>query len=119
MAFPMQIPRLATLSFVAAIAGACGDGNLEGPPAGGAAATNEVRVSNNFFDPASRTVPVGTVFTWRWSAGSVLHNVTFNDGPASATQSSGTYQRTFSAAGSYPYLCTIHGAAMSGTVTVP
>ena len=114
----MRISGRAVLVTVVLIAGACGDGNLEGPPAGGAAATNEVRVSNNFYDPASRTVPVGTVLTWRWSAGSVVHNVTFNDGPTSATQSSGTYQRTFGAAGSYPYLCTIHGAAMSGTITV-
>lgn len=105
------------LVLLAAFVGACGDGNVDGP-GGGAVATNEVRVANNFFDPASRTVAAGTTLTWRWSAGSVMHNVTFSDGPASSTQSSGTYQRTFDATGSFAYLCTIHGAVMSGTVTV-
>ena len=60
----------------------------------------------------------GTEVTWTWADGSVQHNVTFADGPASTTKSSGTYARTFDVAGSFPYLCTIHGASMSGTVVV-
>jgi hypothetical protein len=54
-----------------------------------------------------------------WAAGAVEHNVTFDDGEHSATQSSGSFPRTFSAGGAYPYHCTIHGAAtMHGSVTV-
>ena len=58
--------------------------------------------------PDSTTTPAPS------PADDLIHTV--DDGIASGTQSSGTFQRTFSAAGAYPYHCTIHGAAMSGTV---
>lgn len=79
--------------------------------------SNAVSVGDNVFDPSATTVPVGTTVTWTW-IGSVGHNVTFDDGAHSATQATGSYVRTFTAAGSYRYHCTIHGLAMSGTVTV-
>ena len=81
------------------------------------ATTNSVSVDDDFFQPSATTVAVGTTVTWTW-IGSIGHNVTFDDGPHSATQASGTYTRTFAAAGTYKYHCTIHGVAMSGTVTV-
>jgi plastocyanin len=78
-----------------------------------------VTVGNNFFSPADLSVATGTTVTWSWAPGAVEHNVTFDDGEHSATQSAGSFPRTFSAAGTYPYHCTIHGAAvMHGTVTV-
>lgn len=83
------------------------------PAAGG----NTVSVQDNAFSPVALSVATGTTVTWNW-AGANQHNVTFDDGPASSTQTSGTYQRQFTAAGAYPYECTVHGAAMSGTVTV-
>ena len=66
------------------------------------------------------TIPApGTTVTWQWAPDAVEHNVTFDDGPQSPTQSSGTFPRTFANAGTYAYHCTIHGAAvMHGTVTV-
>ena len=76
-----------------------------------------VAVGDNFFNPSSTTVAVGGQVTWTWG-GSATHNVTFSAGTNSGNQSSGTFDRTFPAAGSFDYLCTIHGAAMSGTVTV-
>ena len=80
---------------------------------------NSVTVGNNSFSPPDLSVAAGTTVTWTWAAGAVEHNVTFDDGEHSATQSSGSFPRTFSAAGTYPYHCTIHGAAaMHGTVTV-
>jgi plastocyanin len=80
---------------------------------------NAVTVGNNFFSPVDLSVVAGTTVTWNWAAGAVDHNVTFDDGEHSPTQSSGSFPRTFSAAGTYPYHCTIHGAAvMHGTVTV-
>ena len=85
-----------------------------GPPPG---SSSNVTVGNNFFQPSAITVAPGTTVKWTW-AGGVSHDVTFDDGTKSATQSSGTYSRTFSTAGVYHYHCTIHGTMMSGTVTV-
>lgn len=109
---PSSLRRSLTLAGLAALLVSCSD------PTGPGAGANEVRVGNNFFNPSTRTITTGTTITWTWNAGSTTHNVTFDDGPASADQSSGQYQRTFDNAGSFPYVCTIHGAAMSGTITV-
>lgn len=79
--------------------------------------TSSVSVQDNQFSPANATVTVGTTVTWTW-AGANQHNVTFTGGPASATQVTGTYQRQFTAAGTFNYQCSIHGASMSGSVTV-
>ena len=79
-------------------------------------ATN-VAVQDNFFTPQQFDVAPGGTVSWAWR-GSNPHNVTFDDGPASATQTDGQYQRQFSAAGTYPYHCTIHGLSMSGSVVV-
>lgn len=105
----------------AALAVACGKGTTYstapsgGPPQG--STSTSIAVGNNFFQPSATTVPAGSTVTWTW-AGGVSHNVTFDDGVASSTQSSGTYSRTFQNPGTYAYHCTIHGMAMSGTVTV-
>ena len=91
------------------------------PPAGG------ISVINNAFSPTSKTVSVGSAVEWDWNSctGSpgygqtcVSHNIVFDDGISSGLQDQGTYSRTFSAAGTYPYHCAIHGTAMSGSVTV-
>ena len=110
-----------------ALAAACGGsgygdsptspGNTNGSGNNSGNTTTSISVRDNNFSPNATTVPVGSTITWTWG-GSAAHNVTFNDGPASQSQSSGSYQRTFTAAGTYPYHCTIHGAAMSGTITV-
>jgi hypothetical protein len=84
----------------------------QSPPVG------NVQVGNNFFNPQTLNATVGTRVVWTWAADAVDHNVTFDDGPNSSTQSSGTFERTFSAAGTFPYHCTIHGTAMSGSVVV-
>jgi plastocyanin len=84
-------------------------------------------VNNNRFAPNATTVAVGTTVTWTWDScgddgyggtACVAHTVTFDDGAGSARQSSGSYDRAFSTAGTYPYHCTVHGTAMAGTVTV-
>ena len=97
-----------------------GDGGGGGTPTGtpgGGSTSNAVTVADNSFTPSATTVAPGTTVTWTWG-GRVQHNVTFDDGPASATQTSGSFTRTFASAGTFPYHCTIHGTAMSGTITV-
>lgn len=79
-----------------------------------------VTVSDNEYNPASTNVSTGTVVTWTWAQGNyTTHSVTFADGTGSApAQMSGTHTRTFSTAGTYNYQCSVHGAAMSGSVVV-
>jgi plastocyanin len=75
---------------------------------------------NNSQNPAVDTVAVGGTVTWTW-AGVVQHSVQSTGSPSftgSATQTSGSYAFTFPTAGTYTYICGVHGAAMSGTVVV-
>lgn len=92
--------------------GGGGGGNDEPPPA-----TAAVSVQDDQFVRAAVRVAAGGTVTWTWT-GNNLHNVTFNGGPASATQTEGNFQRTFETPGSFSYNCTVHGQAMSGTITV-
>ena len=94
--------------------GSYGSGPSNNP---GGSTSKQITVKNNLFDPAATTVPVGSSVTWTWAAGSVNHNVTFDDGQKSADQSTGGYTRVFDKAGAFPYHCTNH-PAMTGTVTV-
>ena len=101
----------------AALLGCGGDDDPNDPGNGDDAQT--VAVTNNLFTPSTLSVPVNSTVTWQWNSGGVAHNVTFADGfPPSADLTSGTFLRSFQTAGTFPYLCTIHGQAMSGTVSV-
>lgn len=126
----MRLPRALALPLVLVVASACGgggggDGGSGGTPtspSGGGTTTtpstsNEIRVVDNSYSPSATTVAPGTTVTWTWG-GTTAHDVQFDDGPRSSVQVSGTYQRAFAAAGSFPYHCSVHGSAMSGTVTV-
>jgi plastocyanin len=95
-----------------------GDDGPSQPSDGNGALT--VNVVNNSFDPGALSVPVNGTVTWQWNSSGVVHNVTFqDDAPDSGDLSSGSFARTFSVAGTYPYACTIHAAeGMAGTVTV-
>jgi plastocyanin len=84
-------------------------------------------VTNDAFTPGTKTVAVGTTVKWAWNSCTgdaysgqtcTSHSVTFDDGATSPTQDQGTFERSFSVAGTYKYHCSIHGAAMSGTITV-
>ncbi len=75
-----------------------------------------VNVNDNAFSPATQTIAAGETVLWQWK-GANQHNVTWvtTSGTGnSATQSTGTYSRNFSAAGAYDYYCTIHGTATTG-----
>jgi plastocyanin len=104
---------LAALLAAAACSGDGGDGVQEPDDD-----TGDVLVRNNTFDPSEFQVAVGGTVTWLWASNGVEHNVTFEDDVTSGNQGDGTFQRTFPTAGEFDYLCTIHGAGMSGTITV-
>lgn len=132
----MRLARPMSILFVVAIVG-CG-GSSTAPSGGGnnnnpitqpspGSSSNSIEVGNNFFDPNSTTVAVGTKVTWNWNTCSgdgyggqtcVSHAILFDDGTASGAQSDGSWSRTFASAGTYKYHCTVHGAAMSGTIVV-
>ena len=131
--------RLLSISLViAAACGGGGGGGTTGPtnsnPGGttnpGGTVTNTVNLADQAFNPATVTVPAGTTVTWQWPSTCSdgyggyytcpTHSVVFDDGSniQSPTQSSGTFTRTFSSAGTFKYHCAIHGSGMSGTVVV-
>jgi plastocyanin len=79
-------------------------------------AASTVTIANFAFSPAAATVPVGTTVTWSNSdsaphdiSGGPLHSPTLNQGQ--------TWSYTFSKAGTYSYICSIH-PYMKGSVTV-
>lgn len=132
-----KLPRIAVLLLMAVYA--CGGGGASAsatapvttkpavPPAG---TPNSIVVTNNAFTPADLPVATGSKVTWTFDTCNngdgyggaktcVSHDITFDDGQKSGTLSDGTFSRTFSAAGTYAYHCTIHGAGvMSGRVVV-
>ncbi len=91
------------------------------PPA--LAATTEVKLNDNFFDPPATKVPVGGKVHWSRAAGARdQHNVAQNNRlfySGRPTDRAIDFTRVFSA-GTFPYFCEIHaGQGMTGTVTVP
>jgi plastocyanin len=68
------------------------------------------------FEPDSVTIAVGGTVTWRWPGGPVPHDVV-GDGFGTELQTDGEYSHTFTEAGTYPYVCSIH-ATMTGVVEV-
>jgi plastocyanin len=126
-----MLKQVCTTVAVAALFGCGGSGGSTTSPSPGVntppPANNGVSVTNNLFSPDSKTVAVGTAITWAWNSCTgdgyngqtcVAHNVVFDDGATSGLMDQGTYSRTFSVAGTYPYHCAVHGAAMSGSITV-
>ena len=74
-----------------------------------------VRVGDNWFSPKTATVARGGTVTWRW-VGKKSHDVS-GPGFKSKLIKTGTYKRTFSKAGTFKYVCTLH-RGMTGTVRV-
>jgi plastocyanin len=122
--FRMRSLQALAIASLVAIAGCGGDSNTApggtGDPGGtpGPIETNAVSVVNDAFGPSSILVTSGMTVTWTLASNAVQHNVTFSDGPTSGNlNANGTYKRTFNAAGTFPYHCTIH-PGMNGMVTV-
>jgi plastocyanin len=130
----MMNPR-ATCSFVcAAFAAAISVAGLAGcfsehttiaPPTGeelctGPQPADVVRIVNFAFSPAQVTVPRGSKVTWvNCGANGVQHTSTADAGAwdSGFLVQFATYEREFTAAGSFPYHCQPH-PTMKGTVVV-
>jgi plastocyanin len=128
----------AMLAFLSVSGVGCGGGGPtdyggENPPPTGPgqppppSTSNAVAVRNNRFEPSAITVNAGTTVTWTWDTCTddgyggpqtcANHNVTFDAGGGSATQSTGSYSRLFNSAGTFNYRCTLH-PPMTGQVIV-
>jgi len=111
--------RLLTITLLApvlalALAGCGGGGGAtdQRPVTG----VTDVKLQNLQFKPPVIKVPVGTKVTWTFDDGSVPHNVV-GPGFASKTMSSGTFEHTFTSAGTVDYRCELH-TDMKGRVIV-
>ena len=94
-----------------AVAGPRADGG-EAPPA------TEVKIDNFSFGPAELTVRVGTTVKWT-NRDDIPHTVVSTDKvfKSKVLDTDETFSFTFSAAGTYPYFCSIH-PKMTGQVVV-
>jgi plastocyanin len=105
------MPALCAASALLALGCGSDSSGPSNPPPDG-----DVMVENNFYSPATLSVTTGTTVTWAWNSNGISHSVTFSDDD-SDIKSSGTFQKTFASAGSFPYHCRVH-ASMTGTITV-
>lgn len=83
------------------------------------AGTVQAAMTGSAFAPGTIQAKVGDVITWTNGDG-VPHTATYKDDPTCTTERLGqgdTGSLTFSAAGTYEYVCKIH-ADMSGTIEV-
>lgn len=80
-----------------------------------------VNVSNDIFTQNSVTIPTGGAVRWQWQGTTNPHNITFAVAPGvpanEPNRTSGTVTRTFNAAGTFNYECTVH-LGMTGVVNV-
>jgi len=132
------VPALCALT-IAACGGSGGGystgptGGNNNPPNNNPVTGNSVKLTTDAFTPTHITVSKGSTVTWTWDSCTnspdpygygggtttcVAHNVAFDDGTTSGTQSTGTFTRQFAATGTFKYHCSIHGTAMSGEVDV-
>jgi len=88
------------------------------PPA--FAATKGVSIQNFAFNPGSISIHVGDTVKWTQNQIGETHTVTSDDGRFKSSGDlnyTNTYSVTFTKAGTYNYMCSIH-MYMTGTITV-
>ncbi len=88
------------------------------PAAPAAPVSGDVSVGDNTFSPRTLQVPTGTTVSWA-NNGELAHTITAADGSFDSgfVMPGSRYRRTFNAAGTFDYLCTIH-PGMTGRVVV-
>nr|WP_231514521.1 cupredoxin family copper-binding protein [Mycobacterium sp. URHB0044] len=93
-------------------------GTAAAGPAPAPSGPNAVDITNFAFAPATLSIPIGATVTWT-NGDEEPHTVVADDGsfhsPGMGT--GGTYSFTFTNAGSFDYVCSIH-PFMHGTVVV-
>ena len=79
-----------------------------------------VTVGDDFFSPGMINISAGSTVTWTWGGGSGVPHTTTGKGAEewdSGVLTSGSYSRTFNAAGTFAYVCKVH-SDMTGTIIV-
>jgi plastocyanin len=107
------LPLLAAL---AALAAGCGGADpLDSEPV----TTTEVSLPKSYkFEPAVIEVEQGATVTWA-NDDSFTHTIRFDDEDETAELEPGdTFEREFTAAGAFHYICTLHPRDMEGEVRV-
>ena len=97
----------------------CTKSNYNDNPPGGGNASDTVTIQATVFSPATITVGLGTIVTWK-NMDTASHTVTSDDGGSfnsGSISTNGTYTFIFTNYGSYPYHCSLH-PGMTGTVQV-
>jgi plastocyanin len=110
----MSKRRFPAVLALALTAGAISASGAAGAP------TKTVTLKNIAFSPKSLTVSKGTKVTFAFRDNGTTHNVKSTGAKRFKTitdRSSGSQSRTFSSAGTYRYVCTLH-PGMSGRITV-
>jgi plastocyanin len=121
---------LAIAVLAAAAFAACGDDddNTNTAPtarpttnSGAPAKLTAITVSDNKFSPSDLQVPVGATVTWNWT-GSNFHSVVGKfegeDVNSPRLMGTGQYLFAFQKAGTFEYQCGVHGASMTGKITI-
>jgi len=81
-------------------------------------ASDAVHIKNFAFSPSTVTVKAGSTVVWT-NDDSIQHDITFDGGgiTSNAMNHNDTFSHTFTTAGTYHYICSIH-PFMHGTVIV-
>jgi len=112
------IARCSFFLSIASIAGAMAllYAGMEAP--GEAVAVNAVSVGDNFFQPGSITIQVGSAVEWK-NTGNLPHTVTASSGAfdSGMLKKGETFSQTFEAPGTFSYNCSFH-PEMVGSVVV-
>jgi plastocyanin len=102
-----MVRKLAAMAVVASIGAVA----AVGPAQAGSSKT--VAVKNNAFSPGTVKIHKGDKVVWKWTQGGVPHNVTpasGGSGSKTTSRKGATFSKTFSKAGTFKYVCTIHSS---------
>lgn len=117
------MPRLTVLRILLAALFVAGSATAVLPaPAAQAATTHQVLMSGYAFSPRTLTITAGDTVTWT-NKDQAPHDVKTTSGPASIhspmLNKGGTWSYTFTTAGTYGYLCTVHPNMTARLVVKP
>jgi plastocyanin len=106
--------RRAAVAWAATLIVACG---LLALPLVAFAATSAVTIQNFAFAPNSPTITVGDTVTWT-NRDAASHSAKFSDRATAVLTQGQSGSLQFTVAGTFSYICGIHGASMQGTIIV-